>query len=168
MATFHVDTNHPGDSITGMVGCRRNGRPIPQVVVATSSGTLLVISLESSPYFSTTAGAAEGTTPSPTQQQHSSQGTLALAEGELHARTCWELKPFHAPITAVEMSPRGDCCVAACVSLGLIAFFRVVAGVPEVSMQLLGFYEIKEPRILAFAPVSALAGEYEGPVIIFF
>ena len=163
VATFHLGLNDDpqgeGDAITGMVGCRRNGRPIPQVVVSAASGTLLIVSLESSHYFAAAAmaeGSGGGAVPSPAPPQ---QGGLAMSQDDLHARTCWELRPFDAPITAVAMSPRGDCCVAACASKGLIAFFRMVAGVSEASMQLLGFYSVKDPRLLAFAPASAMAGE---------
>ena len=148
------------ESVTSMVACRRSGRLIPQAVIATASGALLIVSMESALQYQATGEAAAAGTTLPGTDEAAGATLMAEAEEEpLSIRTCWELRPFAgAPISAVAMSPRGDCCAAACASRGQVAFFRVATGGLEVTMQLLGYYAVKEPRLLAFAPESALAG----------
>ncbi|GAX79865.1 hypothetical protein CEUSTIGMA_g7305.t1 [Chlamydomonas eustigma] len=138
-----------GQSITCMAPCRRQGRPIPQVVVGTASGALMIISLESAGWQPKEEAGAIA--------EPDAAGNEAV-EAELHIRVSWELKPFQASITAVAVSPTGDCCVVACATTGKLAFFRLIATGSDGSLQLMGFYQMKEPRLLAFTPPSAAQG----------
>ena len=115
-AVCRLDTGRAGgDAVTSIVACRSGGRPIPQTIVGTASGMLIVVSLEtsSSSTSSSSAAASDGVS-----ETLVSEGPAVMGEKQepIQARACWELRVFDAPISAVALNAHGDCCAVSCVS----------------------------------------------------
>ncbi len=144
-ARIQADCVLEGHTVTCMATCRRRGRPIAQLVVGTASGTVAVVSMES---------ALSSDLPRVSEPSSAADAAAGQALDErIHVRLCWELRPFTAgAVSHVAVSSSGDCCAAACADLGLVAFFRVINSGPEASMQLVGFYHVLEPNLVAFVP----------------
>ncbi|KAG2484149.1 hypothetical protein HYH03_017030 [Edaphochlamys debaryana] len=64
----------------------------------------------------------------------------------------WDVRLFDGPVTAAAFSPEGQYCAVSCAPEGRIAFLRVMVLGHQLSMRLLGFYAIREPKHLAWAP----------------
>lgn len=114
-AVCYLDTGREGgDAITSMVACRRGGRPIPQMIVGTASGTVVVVSMETSSSFFAAASDPSGSAPEAAPSGIPS--TIGEHVEPIQARVCWELRVFDAPISAVALNHHGDCCAISCAS----------------------------------------------------
>ncbi|GIM14160.1 hypothetical protein Vretimale_17167, partial [Volvox reticuliferus] len=75
-----------------------------------------------------------------------------LAQLNASLRSTWDVQVFGGPITAAAFSQDGRFCAVSCASESKIAFLRVMVLGHELSMRVLGFYPMREPRHLAWAP----------------
>ena len=137
-----------------MASLSRNGRPIRQVLIGTTSGLLMVVSMETSRSILA-------------MHEPDINQALINEETQIDARLCFELSAFEkGPITSLAVAARGDYCAACCEELNLVAFFRLNTSGPEASLTLLGFSEVRAPRHLAFAPSSSIDTSSSLPLLV--
>lgn len=67
-------------------------------------------------------------------------------------RNAWDLKVFPGAVSAAALSEDGHFAAACSAAGDLVALFRVMAMGHEASMRLMGMYEVRDPRQLAWAP----------------
>ena len=143
---------HLNRSATSMAPLFRNGKPIRQVLIGTSTGSLVIVSMETSRSI---------------LAMHDPENASSSSEEIIDARLCFEASAFEkAPVTSVAVGPRGDYCAACCEELNLVAFYRMNASGPEASLSLLGFAEVRSPCHLAFAPSSSLDPQSNLPLLV--
>lgn len=131
-----------------------------QVLVATQSGALMVVLIHTSP--SDPSPSADADAPGlPSRTPHTPHTSHTWGT-HVHIRTSWEMGVLDGPVTALALNAQGDCAAAACAPKGVVAFLKVSNAAADITMQPLGFYHVKQPRLLAFAPASASAGGVEG------
>lgn len=59
---------------------------------------------------------------------------------------------FDTAITAMAFSQDGSMCAVASAEANQIAFFRVLSTVSKAALQLIGFYNVREPMLMTFGP----------------
>lgn len=131
--------------------------------MGTQSGALMVVLVHASPSDPTLLAGTDPLAHTSHTSPHTSSHTWGA---HVHVRTSWEMGVLDGPVTALALNAHGDCAAAACASKGLIAFLKVSNAAADITMQPLGFYQVKQPRLLAFAPASASAGKVCSNVLV--